>query len=213
MNFKSIEKYTPQQIESYRNTKNPDVIPEKEIQQFIEEIDFLYANLEKNGNVSRQARKLMEMYPYLSFSTARLRVYDAIEIFYSGEENVPTSAWRALYANWYENFVDYCILAGDLKNALIAKTRAYELRASHSAENQINPDDLKQRLVVLTPDFNTKRAGIETYNLTELWQEVEKLVDKSQLDKDSRESIMKEFAANVNYPNKNYNIKDIIGLS
>ena len=141
-----LEKLHPDIVQDFKRTgKSTAIAPD--LQQYILQLDRVAEIHQFEHNVSRAARKLQETFPNLTFMTARLRVYDAINIFHLNN-TVKAEAWDNYYADRMEDLGKLAIASDNLSEARRCEERARyrdwetdrkstRLNSSHSAKSRM----------------------------------------------------------------------------
>jgi hypothetical protein len=168
-------------------------IPEY-LQKYIIHLDRAIEIMRYCGDLYKSVRQLMDEFhdEGMSFSVARSRIYDAIHYFHLNNQ-VKNEAWDQYYADRFEVMANDNKKLGDLKEARLCLEKAHELRTSRD-ENAINPDDLKIKDQVISPDLTPERLGLKERNLRKLWLETNTFLEELELDPGHRKRILKEAA-------------------
>lgn len=157
----TLEKLPPEIIQSFRETNESAVIP-PEIQQYIRELNTALEISRFTFSVSRAAKQIILRHPGMSVSTAKSRLYDAINFFHV-DCNVSEEAWNAKYADWYDDFADHCLVAKKYDTALRAKTLAQDTRSR--VNTGFKPADFKAPVLIVSNTLTPEDFGYESKNL------------------------------------------------
>jgi len=190
--LESLDKLPVEIIQDFRRTKKSAAIPQP-IQQYILQLDRAIEIYNYEGNISRAARQLSsDFHGNISFATARSRIYDAIHYFHLNN-TVKNEAWNMYYADKME---DLAKLAIQQKNLTEAR-RCFEKAKSYRTDKQdktIDPRDIKIKDQVISPDVSAERLGLEKFNLVEIWDETEEIIDNFDIESEHKKRIKKEAA-------------------
>ena len=159
-----IYKLDPDIIEHFRKTGNSEAIS-KELQEFILHLDAAARILRCEGNLTRATTKLRHEFPNLNFSTAKGRIYDALNFFYTLDYATSQSVWDNLYADRYEDLAKLCIAANKLEAARRNYDRSYELRSKATAANLI---DIQAPIFIIDSDISPEEFGYPSRKMYEI---------------------------------------------
>jgi hypothetical protein len=129
-----------------------------------------------NRSITEAAVKLQKEYPKLSLSTCRQRIYDSIN-FINSSSTVTAEAWNLYFADEMMKLHDLNIITRDFKEArlCIEKAREYRIEA---AANIIDPDRIKFKPQIVSPDIEIERMGIKKQGLLSAFKKAMKLIDQ-----------------------------------
>lgn len=191
-----LEKLHPDIIQDFRKSgKSSAIAPD--LQQYILQLDRVVEIYQFEHNISRAARKLQETFTGLTFMTARLRVYDAINVFHLNN-TVKAEAWDNLYADQMEDLSRLAISADNISEARRCKERAREYR-QNAANLAIDPNLIKPKIEVLSPDIDPARLGLPDKTLREIWIDTETMIDKLPIDEIAKRKARKDAALNMGF--------------
>ena len=162
--LEQLHKLPPDIIEHFRKTGNSEAISEV-LQEFILHIDAAARILRHEGNLTRAATKLRHEFPKLNFSTAKGRIYDALNFFYTLDHATSQSVWDNLYADRYEDLAKLCIADNKLEAARRNYDRSYELRSRATASNLI---DIQAPIFIIDSNIKPEDLGYESKKMYEI---------------------------------------------
>ena len=171
-----FKKLPTEEIVALRQSGRSDIIP-YELQQYILQLDRSVELYRVDGNISRVAKKLIEEFPHLdqSLSTARSRIYDAINLFYLNN-TVKNLAWNMYYADKFEDLAKLALAADNITEARRCFDKAHQLKTAHD-EAAYDPDKLKPVEVLVGPEYGHERLGITKHNKKTLWKDIVDFID------------------------------------
>jgi len=114
----------------------------------------------KNGSITNAAKALQSRHRHLSISTAKQRIYDSIK-YLQVQSNVTASEWYMYFADEMMKLRDINLLKRDIKEARVCEMLALQYRIKASA-NIIDPNRLKYKPLIISPDLEKDRMGIKT---------------------------------------------------
>lgn len=190
--LEKLEKIHPDIIRDFRRNKKSSALPE-DIQNYIRQIDRVMELYNAENNILRAAKRLAAEFPDLSLTTCRDRVYDAINYFHINN-TVKEEGWCNFYAEYFEHLSHLAEKEKNITEARRCATMAAEYRIRASKIN-IDPDKLKPRDQVLTPDITPERLGLKEFNMRQLWADSKSIIEKiPDLDSRHRSKLKKEAA-------------------
>lgn len=194
--LKKLDEIPVEIIKEFREKGTSEFLSEN-TQKYIIQLDKAAEINHFEPNISRCARMLMTMPECvgLSYNSARLIVYDAINYFHLNN-TVKNEAWDNYYADKLEDLFLVAIKAKNITEARRCIERAHALRTNHD-ENGIDPEDLKLKDQLISPNITAARLGIETFNLHELWCEGRKMIKNFDISDKEKQQIMKEFSTTI----------------
>lgn len=191
MKFENLTPEIIQNILSGRETANvsPDMV------RYVLQID--QAAKDFKGNVSKAANKLREKYPELSFRTAKSRVYDAITYLHADEQALPAKYWLNYFADFYMQLANlYAKTPALAKHARSCVDRALECRLKASG-NDINPDLLKFKELIVSPDVKLERLNYKEENMLQIWNEILGMIDTFDVSETDKKKLKLEAATEI----------------
>lgn len=200
--LQEIDKLPIELIQDFRKTRVSRSIP-VHMQRYILHLDKAAELFNLKGNVTEICKELMINFPDddLSYSTARLRVFDAINYFHLNN-TVRNEAWDHYYADRlealgkkaedaYDNDSDK--FAGNIQEARRCYERAHALRTKKD-ENALDPDALRPKDFLINPDISPERLGLKKQNLKSLWSDTAAFINKLELEDDEKKQLLHESA-------------------
>jgi hypothetical protein len=150
-----------------------------------------------DSNISRCARRLQESFPNddLAVSTARSRIYDAINIFHLNN-SVRNQAWDNYYADKIDDLARLSIAEGKYKEALGCFIKSHQLRTNKD-EDAFDPETLKVKPMLVSPDVKAERMGLKEYNMKKMWQEGINMIEKMPIEKEEKEKLQQELSSTL----------------
>ena len=197
--IESFRKLPIETLKEFRKTGVSKYIPE-DLQRYIIHIDRAIELIRFDGNVSRVAGKLITEFPLdnLNSSTARSRIYDAINLFHVNS-TVKNIAWDNYYADKMEDLAKLSIAADDITEARRCYERAHAFRTNRN-ENDYDPDKFSPKEQIISPDVTVKRLGITEQNLNSMWQKAQKFIHEIPIEAKEKMRLLNEASLNVDLP-------------
>lgn len=190
---------------SHRNAKKAG-IPEA-LANYIIELNDAYNLNKKYRSVSECSKQMRIKYPYLSISTCKSRIYDAIN-FFNADCSVTASAWNNYFADRMELLADVCLTAHKFEQVDRCWTKAREWRIEASA-NVINPELTRYKPILASADLNIKRmTGSMPNGLLGAWEEIQSIVSKIDTSPTERERLLEEAKRELNIEDTEYEEAD-----
>lgn len=139
---------------------------------------------------------MRESFPEISLSTAKNRIYDAINYFHLNS-TVKAEAWCNYYADRLEDLAKLAIAANNITEArrLIERSKEYRLEASNLA---IDPNEIRPHTILISPEVDPSLLGLEEFNLGRLWSETRKFIDDLPIDKRDKRTALNDAALVLN---------------
>jgi hypothetical protein len=188
----------PQEIvERFLETRNAKKlgIPEK-LAEYILQLNEA-SNLHRRiHSITECAARLQKSYPQLSISTCKSRIYDAINHLYS-DCSVTSTAWNLFYADQMTKLMEVNLVAHNLKEARICMERAREYKIEASS-NVVNPDLLKFKHQLVSPDLEIDRMGIHSQGLLGAYRNAIEIINKRDIPDAEKERLVKEVENELN---------------
>lgn len=200
--LQEIDKISTELIQQFRRTKKSVAIPEY-LQRYILHLDKAAELFNTKGNMNDICNDLMAAFPEdgLSFTTAKRRVYDAINFFHLNN-TVRNEAWDNYYADRFEALgrkaeeaydSDPSKFSGNIQEARRCYAIAHELRTKKD-ENAVDPEVLKPKDFLINPDISPERLGLKKQNIKQLWSDASKLINRMELEEEEKQRLLKESA-------------------
>jgi hypothetical protein len=184
-----FENLTPEVINCVLAGKEvPNISPD--MVQYVMQLD--KAAKVFKGNVTKAANLLREKFPELSFRIAKNRVYDAITYLHAGEEALPAKYWLNYYADFYMQLAElYAKSPALAKHSRSCVDKALECRLK-AAGNDINPDLLKFKELLISPDVKLDRLNIKEENMLQAWQDILTMIDTYDISETDKKKLRLE---------------------
>ncbi|HOG05705.1 MAG TPA: hypothetical protein PK978_05660 [Paludibacter sp.] len=165
------------------------------------------ANLNRRyQSIIECAKRLQKVYPTLSISTCKSRIYDAINYFNS-DSSVTSEAWNNYFADQMMKLAEVNLVAHELREVRICfeKARAYRIAAS---ANAINPDRVKFKPQIVSADMELERMGIKKKGLLDAYRKALALIDSRDISMSDKERLKDEVEKELGITEVDYeNIK------
>ncbi len=178
-----------------------DRVPEKygiapEVADYILQLNVAQLIHKKNGSITEAALKLQKEYPHLSISTCRSRIYDSINIL-NTSSSVTAEAWNLYFADEMMKLRDLNIICRDLKEARICAEKAREYRIE-AAANIIDPDRIKFKPQIVSPDVEIERMGIKKEGLLIAYKKAMKIIEARDIPEAEKSRLKGEVDRELN---------------
>ena len=194
--LKKLDEIPLEIITAFRKTGNSEMLSKK-TQEYIIRLDKAAEVQHFEPNITRAA-KTLRTYPEcctLSFSECRDLIYDAINYFHINS-TVKNEAWDNYYADRLEDLFLVAIKSKNITEARRCLERAHNWRTNRD-ENAINPEDLKVKDQLISPDITAARLHIEEFNLHNLWREGKNMINKFDISDKEKSKILTEFSNTI----------------
>ena len=167
-----------------------------EIAEYILQITSAQLVHKTNRSISAAALELQKEYPKLSISTCRQRIYDSIN-FLNTTSTVTPEAWNLYFADEMMKLHDLNIISRDLKEArlCIEKAREYRIEA---AANIIDPERVKFKPQIVSPDIEIERMGIKKQGLLSAYKKAMSLIDQRDIPEAEKQRLKGEVERELN---------------
>lgn len=157
---------------------------------YISQINDAALLLKDHPNIGNCAAELIKMHPELSLSTARLRVSDSIAYF-NADFSVTAEAWNLYFADRIMDLFQEAMKQGDIKEARLCLERARDYRLA-AASTTVNPDLIKHKEQLISPDVELERMGIKRSGLLGSYQKIMKIIDNIDASASDKERLKGE---------------------
>lgn len=175
-------------VERFLETKNAEACGiDPAMAAYIIEVNDAHKLFWKYPSMYRASRKLMEMHPNLQLRTATRRVSDAISFFHS-DCTVTADEWQLFYADKCEELANVALEAGEIKTAQSLISQAHDYRIACSA-NRVNPDLIKFRPQLISPDLQLDRMGVKKVGLLKAWETIQEVIESRDLSPEDKERL------------------------
>lgn len=198
-----IQKIPPSVIEQFLVSKDAAKfgIPQL-VADYIIELNDATNIHKKHGSITDAARALQKLHPNLSISTCKQRISDSINYLHS-DMTVTAEAWNLYFADEMMKLRDLNILKRDFKEARINTEKAKEYRIAAS-QNIINPDRIRFKRQIVSPDIVLERMGIKPEGLLNAWEKIKKIIDDRDMSEPEKDRLRKEAGTELNIQEVDY---------
>lgn len=145
----------------------------------------IFTGQESDGTIMGAASVLQKEFPQISIRTARRRVSESISYVHSQMDNCPDE-WLEFYADKMDRLGHQCEMNGELE----AARRSYEIACEYrvkASEGRVDPERVKFKRLLVSPDIQADRLGLDGAGMRELIARAKELIKKSGLSaKDSK---------------------------
>lgn len=168
-NLEKIEQTHPDLISQFLATGRCDEIP-RELQLFLQQLQWAMEIYEHERNLKRAARRLRErinaeQHVKIELRSCQARLYEAINYFHV-DNNVPIKIWEGLYADQFESLAKLSALAGDYKTQSKCYERALECRRRAAEIAETNRD--LGITILYEPTITPELMGFEKKSLKQI---------------------------------------------
>jgi hypothetical protein len=197
MSLKDLETIPVEILQDFRKTGESMALGD-DLKQYILQLDRAVEirTQEHEHNIMRGAKRLRESFPEISLSTAKNRIYDAINYFHLNS-TVKAEAWSNYYADRMEDLARLSIAANNITEArrCIERSKEFRLEASNLA---IDPNEIKPHTFLISPEVNPSLLGLEEFNLGQLWTNTEKFIRDLPIDQRDKQTALSDAALALN---------------
>lgn len=156
----------------------------------------------QQGSITDAARELQIKHPSLSLSTCKQRIYDSIKYLHS-ENNITADEWNLYFADEMMRLRTLNIIKRDFKEARLNMEKAREYRIAAS-ENIINPDRVKFKPQIVSPDVELERMGIKSEGLLSDYKKLMKIINSRDLPAEEKGRLKSEVERELNIEDTEY---------
>lgn len=195
--IEQVKKIPVEIVEGFLNEKNAVKygIPE-EIANYILQLNSAQIIYKENRSISEAAIKLQKEYPKLSLSTCRQRIYDSIN-FLNTTSTVTAESWNLYFADEMMKLHDLNIISKDFKEARLCLEKARDFRIE-AAANIIDPERIKFRPQIVSPDIEIERMGVKKQGLLQAYKKAMKLIDQRDIPEVEKKRLKSEVERELN---------------
>lgn len=197
MSLKDLETIPVEILQDFRETGESMALGD-DLKTYIMQLDRAVEirTQEHEHNIMRGAKRLQESFPDISLSTAKNRIYDAINYFHLNS-TVKAEAWSNYYADRMEDLARLSIAANNITEArrCIERSKEFRLEASNLA---IDPNEIKPHTFLVSPEVNPALLGLEEFNLGKLWTNTEKFIKDLPIDQRDKQTALSDAAMALN---------------
>ncbi len=176
-------------------------IPE-DVAAYIIELDDAIVIHRQKAIIVDAAKELRKRHPHLSISTAKQRIYDSIKYLHS-ENRLTADEWNMYFADEMMKLRELNIIKGDYKEARINSEKAREYRVA-AAQNIIDPDRVKFKPLIVSPDVELERMGIKSNGLLSDYAKLRKMIDGRDIPADEKARLKNELDRELNIQDSDY---------
>lgn len=195
--IEQLKKLPVNVIENFLDDRTPEKYGiSEELANYIIQLNAAQIHHKKNRSISDAATSLQKEYPHLSISTCRQRIYDSIN-FINSSSTVTAEAWNLYFADEMMKLADLNIIAGDFKEARLCNEKAREYRIE-AAANIIDPERIKFRPQIVSPDIEIERMGIKKQGLLGAYKKAMKLIDQRDIPESEKQRLRSEVDRELN---------------
>jgi hypothetical protein len=189
--IKDMQNLPPAVVERFLETRNAEAceIPAP-LAEYILQVNEAANLFRRNTSVSGCAEMLRKKYPDISFSTAKSRVYDAINYLHA-DSSVTSESWNNFFADQMMSLRDVALLAHDIKEARLCMIEARKYRIEASASN-VNPSMLKYKPQIVSPDVELERMGVKRNGLLAAYSKAVDLIKKQDIPDSEKKRMVGE---------------------
>lgn len=195
--IEQVKKLPIEVVEGFLNEKDAVKygIPE-DIANYILQLNSAQIVYKENRSISDAALKLQKEYPRLSVSTCRQRIYDSIN-FLNTTSTVTAESWNLYFADEMMRLHDLNIITKDFKEARLCLEKAREFRIE-AAANIIDPERIKFRPQIVSPDIEIERMGVKKQGLLQAYKKAMKLIDQRDIPEVEKQRLKSEVERELN---------------
>lgn len=201
--IEKLRQLQPEVIMQYLQTKDAESLGIPEVlANYILQVTDASKLIRSYKSISECAKRLQLLYPKLSISTCRNRVYDAIT-YYNSDCTVTPDAWNNYFADEMMKLFRINIAAHDFKEARVCfeRAREYRLEASKAA---IAPDRIKFKQQLISPDTTLARMGVDAQGLLEAHKKAYSIIRSQDMPSDDRQRLFREVDRELNITEADY---------
>lgn len=201
--IEQVQKLPVAIIEGFLSDRDPKkfgIAPD--LAAYIVELDDATKIHRTKAIIIEAAKELRIKHPHLSLSTAKQRIYDSIKYLHSGN-SVTADEWNMYFADEMMKLRDLNLLKMDFKEARIVMEKARDYRIA-AAQNIINPDRIKFKPLIVSPDVQLDRMGIKSNGLLSDYARLKKIIDGRDISADEKARLHNELDRELNIQDTDY---------
>lgn len=194
MNIEQIRNLDPKTLNIIRSSKGEhigDASPELAAYALqLTRAYELFTGPDSDGTIIGAAEKLQKEFPTISLSTARRRVSESVTLIHT-EMETPPDVWLGFYADKMDKLGSLCEKNGELE----AARRSYEIACEYrvkAAEGRVDPERIKYRRMLVSPDVQGERLGLGNTGIRELLRKSRALIEQSGLSAKDKERVLSD---------------------
>jgi hypothetical protein len=195
--IQQLQKLPPEIVERFleiRDAKKLGLPPK--LAEYILQLNEASNLYRRIHSITDCAIRLQKNHPELSVSTCKNRIYDAIN-YLNADCTVTATAWNLYYADQMTKLMEVNLVAQNLKEARICMEQARKYRLEASA-NAVNPELLKFKHQLVSPDLEIERMGIKKQGLLEAYRKATATISGSKISDGEKERLIKEVENELN---------------
>lgn len=192
-----LNRLPPEVVERFLETREakPLGIPDN-LANYILQINEA-SNLHRtNHSITECAKKLRQSYPELSIHTCKSRIYDAIN-YLNSDCTVTSEAWLLYYADMFMKLFEVNLIGHNFREARTCLQKSCEYRIKASA-NAIDPDRLKFKPQIVSPDIELERMGVKRKGLLEARRRALEIISKQDFSDSEKSRLLGEIDRELN---------------
>lgn len=192
-----LNKLSPEVVERFLEARDPKPfgIPQV-LADYILQINEA-SNLHRtNHSITECAKKLRQSYPELSIHTCKSRIYDAIN-YLNSDCTVTSEAWYLYYADMFMKLFEVNLVAHNFREARTCLMKSCDYRIKASA-NAIDPDRIKFKPQIVSPDIELERMGVKRKGLLEARRRAFEIISKQDFSESERTRLLNEVDKELN---------------
>ncbi len=194
MNIEQIRNLDPKTLNIIRSSKGEhigDASPELAMYALqLTRAYELFTGPDSDGTIIGAANQLQKEFPTISLSTARRRVSESVALIHT-EMETPPDVWLGFYADKMDKLGSLCEKNGELE----AARRSYEIACEYrvkAAEGRVDPERIKYRRMLVSPDVQGERLGLGNTGIRELLRKSRALIEQSGLSAKDKERVLSD---------------------
>jgi len=195
--FNELQTLPVEILQDFRSTGESMALKE-DLKQYIRELDRAVEirTAENEHNINRAAQLLRQTFPNLTLTTAKTRIYDAINYFHLNS-SVKAEAWCNYYADRLEDLSKLAIAKNNLTEARRNMERAKDFRMEASTI-AINPEEIKPHTFLVSPEVKPELLGLKEFNLSTLWKDTQTFINHLPIDSRDKNTALRDAAGALN---------------
>lgn len=198
-----LQNISPEKIDSLLKGKDPNILGiSEQVSNYIFQLDDAMKLFKRNRTIIGCAKELQKKYPYLSISTCKQRIYDAINYF-NTDSSVTKEAWNNYFADQMQKLADLNIIAQNFKEARVCMERCREYRIA-AAENIVDPNLKKFKPQIVSAEVELDRMGIKKQGLLGAYKKAINLIQERDLPDIEKNRLIEEVEQELNISDVDY---------
>jgi len=198
-----LQKLQPEIVERFLEIRNAEKcgIPAP-LADYILQVNEATNLFRKYQSITECSKRLQKIYPNLSISTCKSRIYDSINYFNS-DCSVTSGAWNLYFADQMMKLFEVNLVAHDLREARICfqQARAYRIEAS---ANIIDPNRLKYKQQIVSSTFELDRMGVKKNGLLKAYEKGLSIIKSRDISTEDKDRLIGELQRELNITDAEY---------